>query len=66
MEPIDTWRAADVMMKLYGGEAMDRAVARAEALAGQGDRDGYFAWKRIARAIEDLGHQHAVPGEMPH
>lgn len=64
MEPIDIWRAADVMMKFYRAEAMERAVARAEALAGQGDQDGYFAWKRIARALDDLGRERSE-GEPP-
>lgn len=54
MDPIDLWRAADMMMKLYGEDAALHAAMRADALLDQGDTEGFFTWKRIARAIDDL------------
>lgn len=54
MDPIDLWRAADLMIKLYGENAMLMAAQRADALLEQGDTEGFFAWKRVARAIDDL------------
>lgn len=65
MEPIDTWRAADMMMKLYGENAVLRAAMRADALLDQGDTQGFFAWKRIARAIDSLS-QTPAEGEQAH
>jgi hypothetical protein len=52
---VDIWRAADQMVRLYGEGALWRATMRADALLDQGDSQGFFAWKRIARAIDDLG-----------
>jgi len=63
VEPIDTWRAADMMLKLYGEDAMLRAAMRADALLDQGDTVGFFAWKRIARAIDDLERRRPASGE---
>ena len=65
MESIDIWRAADMMMKLYGDDAMLHAAMRADALLDQGDTQGFFAWKRIARAIDDLGREPSR-GEAEH
>ena len=57
MDPIDLWRAADMMIRLHGPDAMIQAAMRADALLDQGDTAGFFAWKRIARAIDDLGRK---------
>lgn len=55
MADVDIWRAAHQMMQLYAEGALWRATLRADALLDQGDTQGFFAWKRIARAIDDLG-----------
>jgi hypothetical protein len=36
---------------------------RADALLEQGDVDGFFAWRRITRAIDDLFREKRAPGE---
>lgn len=54
MDEIDIWRAADQMMRMYEDEAVTMAAMRADALLAEGDTDGFFAWKRICRAIDDL------------
>lgn len=45
------------MMKLYGGDAVLHAAMRADGFLEQGDTEGFFVWKRIARAIADLGRE---------
>ena len=57
IEAIDIWRAANEIMKLYGEDAVLRACMRADALLDQGDTKGFFVWKRIARAIDDLAQK---------
>ena len=57
MDKIDIWRAADMMMRLYGVDATVKAALRADAFLDQGDTEGFFVWKRIARAIDDLGRR---------
>jgi hypothetical protein len=54
MDEIDVWRAANEMMKLFGDDAATRAAMRADAMLDEGDVDGFHAWTRIARAIDDL------------
>ena len=66
MEPIDTWRAADQMVKLHGVDAAIKAALRANALLDQGDADGFEAWKRIATAINELQRVRPVTGEPVH
>lgn len=66
MEQLDIWRAADMMLRLYGYDATIRAAMRADALLDQGDSEGFFVWKRIARAIDDLKNPCAAPGEIAH
>lgn len=57
MDEIDIWRAADQMMRMYGDDAVTMAAMRADALLAEGDTDGYFVWKRICRAIDDLAQK---------
>ena len=60
----DIWRAANMMIELYGGDATVRAAMRADALLEQGDMEGFFTWKRIARAIDDLSRTERQAGEQ--
>jgi len=41
-----------------------RAAMRADAFLG--DTDGFFVWKRIVRAIDDLSQTNRRPGEQGH
>ena len=54
-----------MMTKLDDDDAMLHAAMRADALLDQGDTQGFFAWKRIARAIDDLGREPSR-GEAKH
>ncbi len=39
---------------------------RADAMLEKGDLDGYAAWKRILRAVEELQGSEPKPGEKVH
>jgi len=62
----DIWRAANMMIELYGEDAMVRAAMRADALLEQGDTEGFFVWTRIVRAIDGLSQTNRRPGEQEH
>jgi len=64
--PTDIWRAANTIIELYGAEATLKAALRADALLDQGDAEGFFAWKRIARAIGDLPRPAPAANELRH
>jgi hypothetical protein len=66
IDSTDIWRAANMMIELYGEDATLRAAVRADALLGQGDTEGFFLWKRIARAIDDLSQRERRLGERKH
>ncbi len=50
IDPTDIWRAANIVIEMFGEDATLRAAMRADALLEQGDAEGFFVWKRIARA----------------
>jgi hypothetical protein len=50
----DIWRAALLMVKRYGDDAMREAEARAEQFQEDGDMAGAETWHRIPNAIERL------------
>jgi hypothetical protein len=62
----DIWRTANMMMELYGVDASLRAAMRADTLLEQGDTDGFFVWKKIAGAIDDLAHMGRGADEKSH
>ena len=62
----DVWRAANMMMELYGDAATINAAMRADALLDQGDTEGFFIWKRIARAIDHLSQVARADHESIH
>lgn len=62
----DIWRAAHMMVELYGDEATIKAAMRADALLGEGDTEGFFLWKRIARAIDDLSRMTRARDDRVH
>jgi len=47
---IDIWRAAQLMPKRYGDNALEESAARANELALAGDDDGATTWRRIMAA----------------
>lgn len=64
VEPIDIWRAANLMIKRYGEFADIEAARRAGAMLAKGDMDGRRAWLDILKAIEEL--RGLQPGETKH
>ena len=42
---IDIWRAAALMLKRYGEQALEESVARADELMLAGDDDGAVTWR---------------------
>lgn len=64
IDTTDIWRAANVMLELYGDDAGVRAALRADALLEQGDTQGFFVWKRITQVIDDLRSTDRGPGEQ--
>jgi hypothetical protein len=63
MNDLDTWRAADLLMKRYGSEAIIVAAKRVAALVDDGDLEECAAWVRIARAIVSLLREKPREGE---
>ena len=57
---LDIYRSAQVLVKQHGQDAPIHAAMQADAMLDKGDLDGYAAWKRILRAVEEL--QRAEPG----
>ena len=61
---IDIWRAAQLMLKRYGDEALEESAARANELFAAGDDDGAAVWRRITAAVAQLANN-APPGRVP-
>ncbi len=57
---LDIYRAANVIIKQYGQDAPIHAAMRADAMLEKGDLDGFSVWKRILRAIDEMGN--TTPG----
>jgi len=53
---IDIWRAAQLMLKRYGEQALEESAARADELALAGDNDGAATWRRIMGAVTELAN----------
>ncbi len=53
---LDIWRTANVIIKQYGQDAPIHAAMRADAMLDKGDLDGYAVWRRILRAIDEMGN----------
>jgi len=60
---IDIWRAAQLMLKRYGDNALEESAARANELALAGDDDGASTWRRIMAAVEQLANK-TPPGRV--
>ncbi len=53
------YRSANVLVTRHGQDAPIRDAMRADAMLDKGDLEGYAAWKRIVKAVEEL--QRAEP-----
>ena len=51
---MDIWRAANLVIKQHGGNAVIVAAQRADLMLERGDPEGQFVWLRIRRAIAEL------------
>ena len=54
MHDIDIYRSAKLYIDQYGADASKHAAMQAEAMMRASDLEGYNAWMRIGRAIEDM------------
>ena len=59
----DIWRAAILMLRRYGGKALEETATRADQLDAEGDPDSAATWRWIARAIEQLANT-TPPGQV--
>jgi triphosphoribosyl-dephospho-CoA synthetase len=58
---LDTWRAAQLLVKRHGKDAAIQAGIRADELLAEGDVDGAATWRAIIRAVSEL--HRAAPRE---
>jgi len=63
---LDIYRAATLPIKKYGRDAPNHAAMWADAMLESGTLDGYAAFKRILRAIEELQGTAPKSGEAVH
>ncbi len=57
---LDIYRSANLLVKQYGEDAQFHAAMRADATLEAGDLDGYAVWRRILRAVKEMGN--TTPG----
>ena len=50
------YRSAQMLVKHRGEDAPIEAAMWADAMLERGDLDGYAVWKRILRAIDEMGN----------
>ncbi len=53
---LDIYRSANLLVKQHGEDAPIHAAMRADAMLEAGDLDGYAVWKRVLRAIDEMGN----------
>lgn len=63
---LDIYRAANELIHQHGDEAAINAAMRADAMANNGDLDGYAVWKRILMAIDIILAGAIAPGRNIH
>ena len=54
---IDVLRAAHLLISRHGGDAPVQAAKRHDELLAAGDMEGATVWKRILRAIDEIGRK---------
>ena len=63
---LDIYRSANVLVKQHGEDAPIHAAMRADAMLEAGDLDGYAVWRRILRAVGELGRAEPGTGKAVH
>lgn len=63
---IDIWRAAALLVKQHGEDAMFLASQRADGMLAKGDVDGLSVWKRISAAVRELSRARPKDDEPRH
>ncbi len=63
---LDIYRSANLLIKQHGENTPIEAAMRADAMLEKGDLDGYAAWKRMPRAVEELRRAGPGPGGKMH
>ena len=63
---LDIYSSSKALVKQHGQDAPIQAAMRADAMLDKGDLDGYAAWKRILRAVEELRWAEPGPGAQVH
>ncbi len=63
---LDIYRSANVLIRQHGAEAPIFAAMEADAMLERGDLDGYAVWKRILKAVDELGKTAPKDGEARH
>jgi hypothetical protein len=53
---LDIYRSANLLVKQHGEDAANEANRRADAMLEAGDLDGHAVWRRILRAIDEMGY----------
>ena len=59
----DIWRAANLLVKRHGDDAVLTAVTRADEMLAAGDVEGCAIWKRILGAVAELTRTKSIEGE---
>ena len=60
---IDIWRAAQLMLKRFGDNALEESAARSDELALAGDDAGAATWRQIMSAVTELAIK-TPPGRL--
>ena len=63
---LDIWCSANVLVKRHGEDAPIEAAMQVDAMLDKGDLDGYAVWRRILRAVGELGRAEPEPGVRVH
>ncbi len=58
---LDIYHSANILVKQHGEDAPIQAAMRADAMLEKGDLEGYGVWKRVLRAVDEMGN--TPPGE---
>ncbi len=58
---LNIYRTANILVRQHGNDAPIQAAMRADAMLAKGDAGGYAVWKRVLKAVEELGRSAANP-----
>jgi hypothetical protein len=63
VDDIEIYRAANILVRQHGAEAISKAAERAAELAIAGDQQGALVFKRIVEAVRELQRRQRREGE---